>query len=195
MLRAICFDLDGTLIGFRANYQELLARMLERLGVRERQAEFIAEYDRAIRLEGAMTFRRAVEMALGQVGLAIPSDMDDFAVEAVSLYAAGIELLPGAIELLEFFPQPKAIITNGPSDMQWAAIRKVGIERYFKAIVVSGDPEVAVRKPNPRIFAIACRRLGVSPAEALMIGDHLEADVQGAIAFGMQGIYLGKDSP
>ncbi|MER3462763.1 MAG: noncanonical pyrimidine nucleotidase, YjjG family, partial [Armatimonadota bacterium] len=107
--------------------------------------------------------------------------------------AAEVRLLPGAREVLAYFAHlPKAVITNGPADIQWAALRNVGLEREFEAVVVSGDPDVAVRKPNPRIFHLACERLGVPPHETLMIGDHLEADVEGARAAGLQALHLRR---
>lgn len=152
---------------------------------------FFAELSHRNRMEGAVSLLSSVRDTLLNQGLKLPSSLEASVAQAVEAYASQVEVLPGALELLHYFSHlPKAIITNGPSDMQWAAIRKVGLEPHFKTVVVSGDPGVAVRKPNPRIFQIACERLGIRPEEALMIGDNLEADVQGAIAFGMQGILL-----
>jgi putative hydrolase of the HAD superfamily len=74
--------------------------------------------------------------------------------------------------------------------MQWAAIHKVGIVDLFKTIIVSGDADVAIRKPNAKIFHLACERLGVSPEETLMIGDNLEADIQGAIEARLQALHI-----
>jgi HAD superfamily hydrolase (TIGR01549 family) len=74
--------------------------------------------------------------------------------------------------------------------MQWAAIHKVGLADLFKTIIVSGDADVAIRKPNPNIFHLACERLGVLPENVLMIGDNVEADIQGAIKAGLQGLHV-----
>ncbi len=102
-------------------------------------------------------------------------------------YAAQMRLLPNALEMLKYFGHlPKAIITNGPSDVQRAAINALKLEHHFQTIVVSGDADVCIAKPNPRIFQIACERLGVEPRDTLMIGDRLDLDVEGAIAAGLQ---------
>ncbi len=77
--------------------------------------------------------------------------------------------------------------------MQRDAVQAVGLETFFKRILVSGDADVAVRKPNPRIFEMACEALGTEPGETLMVGDNLEADVKGALAYGMQVVYLGNE--
>ncbi len=105
-----------------------------------------------------------------------------------------MKLLPGALEALSLcqtYNLPTALITNGPEDMQRAAVRAVGLEDYFQIILISGDPDVGVRKPHPRIFGLACEALSSRPAETLMVGDDLEADVRGALQYGMQTVHLG----
>jgi HAD superfamily hydrolase (TIGR01450 family) len=48
-----------------------------------------------------------------------------------------------------------------------------------------------VGKPGPLLFEKACRLLGVTPGEAVMIGDNPETDGAGAAALGMQSILIG----
>jgi putative hydrolase of the HAD superfamily len=101
-----------------------------------------------------------------------------------------MQLLPNVLETLQYFSHlPKAIITNGPSDVQRAAIQAVGLEPYFQTIVVSGDSDVCIAKPDPRIFQIACGRLGVASHETLMIGDRFDLDLEGGILAGFQVIH------
>lgn len=186
MIKAICFDLDGTLVSFRGNYAAGMAR----LGVAERLEEFMRQYNIELRVERAQSFLDVLQHTFRALSWEPPPNLPQIAEESYRAYIAGIELLPGALETVQYFAHlPKAIITNGPSDMQWGAIRKVGLEPYFQTILVSGDPDVAVRKPNPRIFQMACERLGVEPGEVLMIGDNLEQDIQGARALGMQAVH------
>ena len=47
---------------------------------------------------------------------------------------------------------------------------------------------VGVKKPNPKIFNHALQMAKATKEESLMIGDNLEADVMGAINFGMEAI-------
>lgn len=186
MIKAVCFDLDGTLVSFRGNYAAGIAR----LGVADRLDEFMRQYNLELRVERAQSFLDVLNHTFHNMGLAPPSELAERAEAFYRDYVAGIELLPGAVEIVRYFAYlPKAIITNGPSDMQWGAIRRVGLEPHFQAVVVSGDRDVAVCKPNPRIFQIACERLGVAPAEVLMIGDNLEQDIMGAMACGMQALH------
>ena len=47
-------------------------------------------------------------------------------------------------------------------------------------------------KPHPSIFEQALRRAGVSAAEAVMVGDSLKADIEGALAAGLRGVLLRR---
>jgi len=52
--------------------------------------------------------------------------------------------------------------------------------------------EAAAIKPDPAIYAQACRQLGCAPAEVLMVGDTVDADVEGPRGFGMQALLLDR---
>ena len=64
------------------------------------------------------------------------------------------------------------------------------LTQYFDVIVSSAD--VGLHKPDPRIFELACQRLGVRPAEAAHIGDHHYADIVGASAIGMRPVLIDR---
>jgi len=63
---------------------------------------------------------------------------------------------------------------------------------YFDDIIISAD--FGIRKPDPRIFEIALKRLGADPASAVMVGDNLSADILGAHRAGMRGIWITRRS-
>ena len=97
-------------------------------------------------------------------------------------------LFPGAIELLEYL-QPNYtlhIITNGFKEVQHGKLNQSNIDHFFQT--VTNSEMVGVKKPNPKIFNHALQLAKATKAESLMIGDNLEADVMGAIDFGMEAI-------
>ncbi|TML39060.1 MAG: HAD-IIIA family hydrolase [Actinobacteria bacterium] len=49
-------------------------------------------------------------------------------------------------------------------------------------------------KPHPTIFQAALERLEVEPAAAVMVGDSIEDDVEGANAVGMRGLLLDREN-
>jgi putative hydrolase of the HAD superfamily len=67
-------------------------------------------------------------------------------------------------------------------------LETVGIASYFETVVDSGV--VGVRKPDPRIFAIALDRLGVAASNALYAGDVPDIDVRGARAAGVDAVLI-----
>jgi putative hydrolase of the HAD superfamily len=57
---------------------------------------------------------------------------------------------------------------------------------------VVSSAEVGLRKPDPRIFELACARVGAEPSECAHVGDHEYADIIGAEAVGMQAVLIDR---
>lgn len=66
----------------------------------------------------------------------------------------------------------------------------LGLTPHVDTIVSSA--QVGLRKPDPRIFELACERLGVDPVRCVHVGDHEYADVLGASAVGMTPILIDR---
>ena len=101
-------------------------------------------------------------------------------------------LLPGAEELVRYLAKkyPLTVVTNGFIEVQYEKFDKSGLRNCFSHIVLS--EEVGCQKPNPRIYEEALRMNGVSAAEAIMIGDSWNSDIQGAINAGIDQIWVRK---
>jgi putative hydrolase of the HAD superfamily len=83
-----------------------------------------------------------------------------------------------------------ALITNGASDTQRHALRSLGIEQQFGAIVISG--EVGIVKPDAAVLAIALDQLGTKPEDVWHVGDSLATDVAGAKGAGRTAVWLNR---
>jgi len=70
-----------------------------------------------------------------------------------------------------------------------------GCGAIVEAVAVAGmrRPEV-VGKPEPPLFRIALQRLGIAAPDAVMVGDSLDSDIQGARRVGMRAILFAPDS-
>ena len=75
------------------------------------------------------------------------------------------------------------VITNGPTAWQSKKLDALGLAGFFDVVVISQSE--GLTKPDPRIFARAVDRIGVTPAEAMFVGDHPDIDVAGARTAGM----------
>ncbi|MFN3907957.1 MAG: YjjG family noncanonical pyrimidine nucleotidase [Flavobacterium sp.] len=101
-------------------------------------------------------------------------------------------LYEGAMEILEYL-QPNYhlhIITNGFAEVQHRKIQQSGLEHYFKT--VTNSETAGVKKPNPQIFQTALQLAQANLSESIMIGDSLEADIEGAQNFGLDTIYFNE---
>jgi putative hydrolase of the HAD superfamily len=69
-------------------------------------------------------------------------------------------------------------------------VEGLGLASELQTIVCSA--EVGLHKPDPRIFELACKRLGVEPEQAAHVGDHHYADIVGAQAIGMRPVLIDR---
>lgn len=198
MIRAVCFDFDGTLAHFAGDFSLFVGSFRSELMLTPCDFDAFSEIlSGELRREGPVTLCSAARTTLERLEQHSPEDLEELVAHFLDDYSAQMVLLPGALDVLNFCRErelPLALITNGPEDMQRAAVRAVGLEKYFQTILISGDPNVAVRKPNSYIFQLACGALGSPPGNTLMIGDNSEADVRGALQHGMQAVYLGVEA-
>ena len=80
------------------------------------------------------------------------------------------------------------MITNGFKDVQHFKMKNSGLLPYFETVTDSSS--VGKKKPDPEIFNHALKVGGVSPEQAVMIGDSLEADIEGALKVGMHAVHF-----
>jgi putative hydrolase of the HAD superfamily len=83
------------------------------------------------------------------------------------------------------------LLTNGPAAMQRDKIERFGLEPYFDVIVIEG--EFGNGKPHERVFRHALEVTGAAPETAWHVGDNLYADVGGAKAVGIHGVWIHRD--
>lgn len=83
------------------------------------------------------------------------------------------------------------LISNAGDDQDVQQLaRGFGINRYFDFVLTSAA--CSYRKPHRRIFELALAHWYLLPEEAVMVGDSLLADVQGAKNVGMYGVWLNR---
>jgi HAD superfamily hydrolase (TIGR01549 family) len=100
-------------------------------------------------------------------------------------------LFPGVVDLLRTLRErgiKLGIVTNGLSETHREKIALLQVGEYFDAIFLSD--EVGMVKPDPLLFAHACRTLGGAPAHAAMVGDRYDRDIRGAMEAGLYTIWF-----
>lgn len=101
-------------------------------------------------------------------------------------------LYDGATEILDYLsPNYNLhIITNGFQTVQYGKLKNSKIEHYFKT--VTNSEMAGVKKPNPIIFEYALQKAKAEKPKSIMIGDNLEADVEGALNSGLDAIFFNE---
>ena len=102
-------------------------------------------------------------------------------------------LFEGTIELLDYL-SPKYnlhIITNGFAAIQGHKLDNSYITHYFKTI--TNSEMAGVKKPNRLIFEYALNSAKAQKEYSIMIGDCIDADVQGALDAGLDAIFFNEN--
>ena len=108
-------------------------------------------------------------------------------------YEAAWQAVPGAIALVTALKRAGVafvVVTNNVTSEQQLKLDRCGLRPYVDALITSED--VGVTKPDVRIFEVALAAAGVSPAEAVMLGDSWSTDVAGARAAGVRAVWLNR---
>jgi len=174
---AVLFDCDGTLVDSERLANEVLAECLAlqgcAIGVDELWRRF-----RGARMSGMLaTLER-------ERGLRLPAQFTaEFRERVAEALSARLQAIDGAAELLAAVRLPRAVVTNGPRQQVDLSLRVTGLAPYFGDRVVSAY-EVGSWKPDPQIYLHAAKRLGVEPAECLVVED-ADPGIAAALAAGM----------
>jgi putative hydrolase of the HAD superfamily len=83
---------------------------------------------------------------------------------------------------------PLALLTNGAACLQREKLSASGLAGHFDAVVVSAD--VGIGKPDAAVFRHALAALGAG--HGVMIGDSVERDIDGALAAGLDAIWINR---
>lgn len=209
-VKALCFDLNSTLLDGSGIHEAILRTCRDLAAVRPSlDATRLLEANTAVwqeywpevedgwtfgRLDGATVSLEAWRRTLRACGC----DDDALAWLARDTHRRHeretIRLFSDARELFAWLSGtklPLALITNGASDTQRDALRALGIEQRFDAVVISG--EVGVAKPTAAVFGIAVEKLAVQPEQVWHVGDSLSTDIAGAKAAGLTAVWLNRD--
>ncbi len=206
-VRHIFFDLDRTLWDFETNSQNTLRELFDELDLAEQlgvaSTTFIKEYKRINEIywndyrDGVITkeeLRHArFEATMQYFGHDDPGLAARFGELYIERSPHRTALVDGAIELLDHLSPNYAlhIITNGFSEVQHIKMSESGLAPYFRQVIIS--EEVGYKKPHRKVFRFAENATGSVPGNSLMIGDHFEADITGALNAGWKAVFFEPD--
>ena len=198
-IRHVFFDLDHTLWDFDKNSGLTFEKIFNIYQIRVDLPEFLEVYE-PINLKYWKLYREEqvskkelrygrLKEAFDRLNMTISDAViHQLSEEYITYLTTFNYLFDGTVEILDYLNSKYElhIITNGFSEAQERKILNSNIKPYFKTI--TNSEMVGVKKPNPKIFNFALDQAQAHVKESLMVGDSLEADIEGAEGIGMDTI-------
>eukprot|EP01029_Cantina_marsupialis_P031003 TRINITY_DN8695_c0_g1_i1.p1 TRINITY_DN8695_c0_g1~~TRINITY_DN8695_c0_g1_i1.p1 ORF type:complete len:224 (-),score=67.74 TRINITY_DN8695_c0_g1_i1:200-871(-) len=167
---AFVFDVDGTLLDTEKISTQALCSIVEPFG-----GEFTWEIKKMILGMPASLWAPIVIRECGIEGKVLPENMGKQWVEYMNEHCHEADILPGALEVVQKakeFGMPLACATSSyASQMKTKSANHPELFGLFDIIVTGDDAEVLNGKPNPDIFLVAAKRLGVKPESCVAFED------------------------
>jgi HAD superfamily hydrolase (TIGR01549 family) len=199
-LRGVLFDVDFTLC---RPGPELSAERYARVAARHGIDLDPASYDDA-REAAALNLKRHPELLHDDtiwhrfteeifVGMGGPEEIaSECATEIEQGWevSENFELFEDVLPVLEELRRAElrlGLVSNGIRDL-----KEFVVHHKLDVDAIIGSRAHGYVKPHPTIFRAALEQLGVAPAAAVMVGDSLEEDVEGARALGMRAILMDR---
>ncbi|NYS31639.1 MULTISPECIES: phosphoglycolate phosphatase [unclassified Pantoea] len=186
-IRALAFDLDGTLVDSAPGLADAIDRTLKDLRLPQAGLERVSTW---IGNGADIMMARALTFALGREPQ--PEEQRDARVLFDRHYAdtvdAGSALFPKVKQTLDALKAsglPMAIVTNKPTPFVAPLLASLGIADAF-SLIIGGD-DVPVKKPHPAAIFMVLGTFGVLPNELLFVGDSRN-DIQAAQAAGVPNV-------
>lgn len=203
--RQLFFDLDHTLWDFETNAKQTLTELYE---TNELHAKGIPgfeqfferysyhnerlwdRYTKGFIKQDELRWKR-MWLALLDFKLADEPLARQMGVQFLDLLPTRKTLFPYTVEILKYLQGKNYkmhLVTNGFEKVQYGKIQNANIQQFFEQVITSEAS--GSLKPNKEIFDYALNKAGAVAEESIMIGDNLDADIQGGINAGLDTIFV-----
>jgi putative hydrolase of the HAD superfamily len=148
---------------------------------------------RALREWSPVYRREAWRLALADQGVDDAQLAEELAERFVAERRARHEVFADVADALDRLAgsHSMALVTNGAACLQREKLVASGLGERFETIVVSAD--LGVAKPDPVVFEHAVSELGADRDHAVMVGDSIAKDVDGALAAGLDAVWVNRN--
>jgi putative hydrolase of the HAD superfamily len=202
-IKHIFFDLDHTLWDFDKNSALTFEKIFKLNNILIPLKEFLKYYEpinlaywklyREEKVDKETLRYKRLKDTFNAVGFEVSDKaINKLSVDYIAYLSSFNHLFIDTLEILDYLHTKYNlhIITNGFQEVQHKKLDKSNISHYFKT--VTNSEMVGVKKPNPKIFEFALDKATAKVTESIMIGDSYEADVLGALNYGMEAIWYNN---
>ena len=167
-LKAVLFDLDGTLLDTAQDLAQALNKLLQQEGrptlAYEQIRQVVSNGGNAMVSLGFSTSPGTAEHQ------ALYQRLLDIYEQQLTAQTAPFPGITALLATLGQFGLPWGVVTNKPSLYSVPIMAQMNLEPPCSALVCAD--QVAERKPHPESMLLACQQLGCAPKQALYVGDH-----------------------
>ncbi|WP_412561527.1 YjjG family noncanonical pyrimidine nucleotidase [Winogradskyella sp. MIT101101] len=200
-IKHVFFDLDHTLWDFDKNSGLTFQKIFELNNINAKLDDFLGVYE-PINLKYWKLYREErvsktdlrygrLKEAFDALSIKIEDNViNNLSVAYIDHLTTFNHLFEGTFEILDYLKDKYElhIITNGFEEAQERKMKSSNIRDYFTTI--TNSEMVGVKKPNPKIFNFAIDIANAKVEESIMVGDSLEADIEGADKVGMDTVHF-----
>ena len=205
-LRAVFLDIGDTVMRPNPSWEHIYAIAFEEHGVDVdlpalRDALRAAYHHGGWGFEGGFeaseetSYRRTVEidqMAISELGVGPMPDSFFRRLSELFLVVSNWHVFPDVLPALDALKE-RRLTVGAVSNWMWQLpelLHSLELVSHFDFIATSA--RVGFEKPHPEIFRYALEQAGVEPGEAIHVGDHLDADVEGARGVGIGAVLIDR---
>ncbi len=197
-IKAISFDLDDTLWEIepvvehaeRRLHEWLLSyypRLAKKFSIADMKAMRFRLLKQRPELKSDLSGLR--KLALTQAAEAVDYE-PDFIEQAFQVFIDArhqLQFYHDVLPALERLQQHYrlCVLTNGNAD-----IYRLTPPTWFSCSIKACDVQAV--KPEPAMFSAVCEKLQLHPTEIVHVGDDIQCDVEGALAFGMHAVWMNR---
>lgn len=204
-VKGVIFDCYNTLIEIKTDEDDMetyqpVSKWLKYQGVKIAPNDLMREYKNATDAEMKTRWEKYPEVRVERIfgKICKQHELWDINEEAVGVETARA-FRAGSIRKIEVFHQserllkeledyPKVILSNGQRVFSELELKYFGLYDKFQSVIFSSD--FGYKKPDPRIFIEAAKRLGLEHENILCIGDNFENDVVPAAKLNMKALHI-----
>jgi len=205
-LRAVFLDIGDTVMRPNPSWEAVYALAFREFGVEVEMSELHAALRRAYHhggwgVEGGFdpteetSFQRTIEIdaaAIAALGLEPMPEAFYRRLAELFMVTSHWHIFPDAYPTLTAL-QERGLTVGAVSNWVWnlpELLHALDIVQHFDFIAASA--RVGFEKPHRRIFEWALEQAKVEPSAVIHVGDHVDADVEGARAVGIDGVLIDR---
>ncbi|SEJ82007.1 beta-phosphoglucomutase [Propionispira arboris] len=188
MKEAVIFDLDGVIVSTDEYHYKAWKKLAD-----EEDIYFDTQINQKLR---GVSRLESLEIILKKTNKTYTEEEKENLAQRKNNYYRELlkslnheDILPGVLNVLDALKEKRIKIAIGSSSKNTGTIlKKIGLDKIFNA-VVDGN-QIKNSKPDPEVFLLAAKALGVEPLKCVVIED-ADAGIKAALAAEMKAVAVG----